>query len=197
MKLEIPMKKYMLILLALFAAAGLYAQKTYSVGDTGPGGGIVFYASPQGFAVEDGKGGVKICHYLEVSKEDLGTMTWCPTGNLAVELPVYEIGNGLSSSRKIADFPYYKVKPTGKNCAAVACLQYKTKTTKTGDWYLPTADELRLVFKNLTAEQLGCTHQDFYWSSSSEGNSAWARKSKTSSLESHATSHCVRAVHAF
>ncbi|MBP5442425.1 MAG: hypothetical protein J6Y60_04210 [Treponema sp.] len=193
------MKKFLLSALILAALMPAFA-KSYSVGDIGPGGGIVFYKSVEGFEVDDGMGSVQICHYLEVSPEDLGSTTWIPsTASFLGDLDdIYSIGAGKANTFLIANAGLCPEELTKENCAAFACSVYSTKTTSAGDWYLPSSDELKLVFKNLTLEQLKCTSKDFYWSSSEEGEgSAWARKNKTSTIDSKNQKFLVRAIHAF
>ncbi|MBP5359211.1 MAG: hypothetical protein J6Y69_08515, partial [Treponema sp.] len=43
----------------------------YKIGDTGPGGGTVFFVSEEGFDVPDEKGNVERCHYLERAKRTI------------------------------------------------------------------------------------------------------------------------------
>ena len=193
------MKKF-LISAVLFAALFPLFAKSYSIGDIGPGGGIVFYKSDEGFEVDDGMGDIQLCHYLEVSAEDLGATTWIPSDACFLEdlENTYAIGAGKANTFLIANAGLCPEDLNEENCAAYACSVYSTKTTRPGDWYLPSSDELKLVFKNLTLEQLKMTSKDFYWSSSEEGEgSAWARKNKTSTLDSKTSKFLVRAVHAF
>ena len=193
------MKKFLLCTL-LFAALTPIFAKSYSIGDIGPGGGIVFYKSAEGFEVDDGMGDVQVCHYLEVSAEDLGATTWIPSeASFLEDLDnIYGIGAGKANTFLIANAGLCPEDLTKENCAAYVCSVYSTKTTSPGDWYLPSSDELKLVFKNLTLEQLKVTSKDFYWSSSEEGEgSAWARKNKTSTIDSKTCKFLVRAIHAF
>ena len=193
------MKKFLICTLLFAALTPLFA-KSYSIGDIGPGGGIVFYKSAEGFEVDDGMGDVQVCHYLEVSAEDLGATTWIPSeASFLEDLDnIYGIGAGKANTFLIANAGLCPEDLTKENCAAYVCSVYSTKTTSPGDWYLPSSDELKLIFKNLTLEQLKCTSKDFYWSSSEEGEgSAWARKNKTSTIDSKNSKYLVRAIHAF
>ena len=192
------MKKVILFMLAL--AGTLAFAKEYKIGDMGPGGGIVFYVSKSGFEVDDGMGSVETCHYLEVSKEDLGQTTWTPSPAVFLEDldETYAIGSGKANTFLIAYAGLCPEEVTVENCAAYACFEYRTKTTKPGDWFLPSSDELKLVFTNLSLEQLNVTSKEFYWSSSEESDgSAWARKNKTSTVDAKGKRFNVRAVHAF
>ena len=193
------MKKFLISALLLAAFVPVLAN-SYSIGDIGPGGGIVFYKSEEGFEVDDGMGDVQLCHYLEVSVEDLGMTTWVPSTACFLEDldDIYGIGAGKANTFLIANAGLCPEDLNEENCAAYACSVYSTKTTRPGDWYLPSSDELKLVFKNLTTTQLKCSSPEFYWSSSEEGEgSAWARKNKTSTINSKTCKYLVRAVHAF
>ena len=192
------MKKSILMLMILFGAAAF--AKEYKIGDTGPGGGIVFYVDKSGFTVDDGMGTQETCHYMEVSTEDLGQTTWTPSPAVFLEDldETYAVGSGKANTFLIAYAGLCPEEVTVENCAAYACFEYKTKTTKPGDWFLPSSDELKLIFKNLSLEQLNVSSKDFYWSSSEESDgSAWARKNKTSTVDAKAKRFNVRAVHAF
>lgn len=190
-------KKWVSVISLLLISVLVFAtEKVYKVGDIGPGGGIVFYKNTAGFSVDDGKGGTMVCHYLEVSKEDLGCVSWAPSFAKSVSSK-YGIGEGKAATREILKASG-KTKMTAENCAAYICSKYKTSTTKAGDWFLPTSDEIRVLFKNLSPEKLDITNTEFYWSSSlEEGNRAWARKNKTSTIDTIDKKFMVRAVHAF
>lgn len=117
----------------------------YKIGDEGPGGGIVFYTSEAGFKVYDGMGGSAIYHYLEMSKETLGEAYSYPEKK---DIVTNEgIGYGKNNTYKILNKHTCKTL-TKENCAAYKCSEYSTPTTKSGDWWLPSHDELELIYKN-------------------------------------------------
>ena len=139
--------------------------KIYNIGDNGPGGGVIFYYSEAGFNVYEPDGSVRKCHYFEVSKFDLGDIKWSIKSNI---LTLTSLGSG-----KINTFKIIKSYPntgtlTKENCAAFACHSYSTATTKVGDWFLPSIDELSLLYKNLRERVLlsNTTNDTVYWSSS-------------------------------
>ena len=112
----------------------------YKVGDEGPGGGIVFYASKEGFTVYDGQGEDEICHYLEMSKTSLGR-SWSCVDYVDTE---QGLGWGKSNCYKILHSNY---DIDEESCAAYRCSVYATPTTKRGDWFLPSKVELDLMYQ--------------------------------------------------
>ena len=154
--------------------------KTYNIGDTGPGGGIIFYYSEAGFDVYEPDGSVKKCHYLEVSKFDLGDIRWCTQRNYNASCcditTLTDVGTGRINTFKIIKSSHKGGRITKENCAALACHSYSTATTKTGDWFLPSKDELNLLYQNLGKRVMlsNTTNNDYYWSSSqSFNNYSW------------------------
>jgi uncharacterized repeat protein (TIGR02543 family) len=128
----------------------IYAKwSEYNVGDTGPGGGKVFYkVTPSGFPMADGG----TCYYLEAALVDVTTEStlkrwtsyFSPYDSIpAVEDP--EIGSGRNNTRIILLGTNDSSAP-----AALACTGY-TGGGK-NDWFLPSRDELKKLYeqKNLS-----------------------------------------------
>ena len=157
-------------------------NKTYTIGDDGPGGGIIFYYSEAGFDVYEPDGSVKKCHYLEVSKFDLGKISWCPkeVGADCCNITTFTtVGAGRINTFKIIKSTHRSGTITKENCATLACHSYSTATTKAGDWFLPSKDELNLLYQNLGKRVLlsNTTNDNWYWSSSRYNNlSAWIQR---------------------
>ena len=180
--------------------------KTYNIGDDGPGGGIIFYYSEAGFDVYEIDGSTKKCHYLEVSKFDLGKISWCSRKAGAEDCcnitTLTKLGSGRINTFKIIKSYHSGGTLTKENCAALACHSYSTATTKAGDWFLPSKDELNLLYKNLGERVLlsNTTNDNYYWSSSQGDNDrAWYR-SFSDGFKSYGikyNTHSVRAVRAF
>ncbi|MBR2316869.1 MAG: DUF1566 domain-containing protein [Spirochaetales bacterium] len=156
--------------------------KTYNIGDDGPGGGIIFYHSEVGFDVYEPDGSVKKCHYLEVSKFDLGKISWCTQKSYTYSCNITtlpDVGAGRINTFKIIKSSHKGGTITKENCAALACHSYSTATTKAGDWFLPSKDELNLLYQNLGKRVLlsNTTNDNYYWSSSQDDyyKSAWVQ----------------------
>jgi len=76
------------------------------------------------------------------------------------------VGAGRGNTAKI--IAYYG----SGNYAAKACVEYSAGLY--ADWFLPSLDELKLMYANLGTKGIGDFAQDMYWSSTDNGNQ-WAR----------------------
>ena len=169
---------------AAFAFAhGAFAQEQnaagkYKIGDKGPGGGIVFYYSEEGFPVQNSDDATPvICHYLECSPEELGEIRWCSCGDekWCDVNTTYDVGAGKLNTAHIVNYTHEKPL-TLSNCAAYACAAYSTKTTKAGEWYLPSKFEVNLIYESF--RKIGkVVSKEWHWSSS-QGNDicAWGKR---------------------
>ena len=127
-------------------------QVNYSIGDTGPAGGIVFYDKG---SYSDG------WRYLEVAPSDQGSsLTWEGDG-IEVGGTGTAIGSGKSNTEKIVT-----ALGTG-NYAARLC--YDLELGGYDDWFLPSKDELNEL--NTQKDIVGGFASGDYWSSS-ESNSS-------------------------
>lgn len=169
------MRKIALILVSLMFAGCFLTAQTYNIGDTGPGGGIVFYVSDVAFPVRQPNGETKMCRYMEVSPVDIGESKW---GDGYEEDPhtLQGLGTGLMNTYNIVS--YNADNMTTANCAAYACLMYSTQTTRKGEWWLPSRVELNLLYKNLRDKVIATWSGDgVYWSSSQRNNNyAWFQR---------------------
>lgn len=177
-------------------------EKKWKVGEKGPGGGWIFYYSEKGFSIyENDK--VKVCHYLECSPDLVGDdcSLWCPCSSKSwCNIKTYEgIGTGKQNTSNIVSATHSGGKLNGYNCAAKACLEYFTETTKAGDWYLPSKLELDLIYKNLVKTGI-IKGYAWYWSSSQSNNGyAWVQRF-SDGCQNDIYKYdiiCVRAVRAF
>jgi hypothetical protein len=142
-----------------------YCQQTeeFAIGDTGPGGGTVFY--DKGFYSNGWR-------YIEAATEDLGFFEW---GCAAMQVGDTSagIGAGLTNSSFVAythdNLNDYYNNPSVCNAfnnGTVA--SHKTMFMLSGnqdDWFLPSEEELLLMYANLQTQGLGNFTQTQYWSS--------------------------------
>ena len=136
----------------------LYAKWNfqYNIGDTGPGGGKIFFRSDTGFTMTDTN---ETCYYLEAALTNMSTTTiaWASSGFTYTDISGTElaIGTGRRNTALIL--------ATDANApAAKACKDYNGggKT----DWFLPSKDELNELYVNSSA--VGNLGTNTYWSSS-------------------------------
>jgi hypothetical protein len=155
---------------------------TCVVGDTGPGGGKVFYVATAAF--ECGPARASTCKYLEAAPSGWNTgsdpqRTWAKTSEsvTAVNNPTapqtataIAIGWGYRNTRAII------LQGNTDTATSAAALADSYAVTVSGvlidDWYLPSKDELNELY--LVQTTVGGLAADVYWSSSEQGDSsAW------------------------
>jgi hypothetical protein len=179
----------------------------YNIGDTGPGGGIVFYKDlSTGFNcgatfsnIGSPTGG--LCHYLEVAPLTWSdssatfdpTLPWAISPNLTTSVPgVSEVDNwpenilkpgdiGLGLSNSIA------VVTQNGSCATIALCGYAAGAARIyqanalSDWYLPTAMEMHLlcqwVVGGTPSKSSKCTGGPVVNGGFSSGNSPYSTSS--------------------
>ncbi len=124
-------------------------KDNYKIGERGPAGGWIFYDKG------NSKGGWR---YLEAAPDDIkGRINW--SNGKAVKLGIISsrIGTGKINTAKL-------VKILGKGSyAAKLCTDYNVGNKN--DWFLPSKDELNLMYKNLHLKGLGDFPGEIYWSS--------------------------------
>lgn len=157
-------------------------KTSYNIGDDGPGGGIVFYYSEEGFDVYQADGSVKRCNYLEVSKIEVANVSWCSRkylnfGDCSSFKTNTGLGFGKMNTYKIINGKHRGGIVSSKNCAAKVCAEYSTTQTAKGDWFLPSKDELNLLYENLGTRILATATEPCHWSSSKyNSDEAWAQR---------------------
>jgi hypothetical protein len=147
---------------------------TYSIGDPGPGGGIIFYYDSVGFNcgvgfTSTGSPIGDLCHYLEVAPSGWNTgadpvKIWAVSANQRTDVSgitndssAYNNALGIGLGYKNSDLIVAQGNDT--TTAAGAARAY-TNNAKT-DWYLPTTAELNLLCqwnRGVTQDvTIGCT----------------------------------------
>ncbi|GHV80546.1 hypothetical protein AGMMS49944_23370 [Spirochaetia bacterium] len=175
---------------------GTVAQKgnvrdSYRIGDTGPAGGLIFYDKGNN---SDG------WRYLEAAPQDLGQAEWAGHENENIGIVVSgtgtETGRGKRNTQLIVD-AFKRRAYTGRAAQLCASFNYGCYT----DWFLPSKDELDLMYKNLAIKGVGGFTGGWYWSSSEYSNSfAWVQVFSDGNQHTGSKSNrpsYVRAVRAF
>jgi curli biogenesis system outer membrane secretion channel CsgG len=123
------------------------AEKVYQIGDTGPAGGIVFYDK---FSSAGG------WRYMEAAPKV--TEQKFPWGAVTLNLSP-ALGDGKRNTQLIVE----ALREAKSGGAAQYCddLEYGGYT----DWFLPSRDELDLMYRNLKEKSLGGFTNNTYWSS--------------------------------
>jgi hypothetical protein len=136
------------------------ASTAYKIGDTGPAGGIVFYDK---FNYADG------WRYLEIAPEETEQIMEWGAYAKAVNGTQTGIGSGKRNTPVIVNF-LAREEEVGRAAQFCDALEYGGYD----DWFLPSKDELNMVYKNMKQKNLGAFSDDPYWSST-ETNSerAW------------------------
>ncbi|MDR2782418.1 MAG: fibronectin type III domain-containing protein [Treponema sp.] len=171
------------------SATSASSPKVYKVGDTGPAGGIVFY--DLGFTMNGWR-------YLEAAPADIpGVWQW-GSNRKGVDGTIAGIGNGKRNTQLIVEFLNQEGEIM-KAAQVVEAYEYEGFD----DWFLPSKDELDLIYKNLKAKSLGGFQSGSYWTSSDayswDQNRSWFQRFSDGGqgIESKDTSLYVRAIRQF
>jgi hypothetical protein len=133
---------------------------TYKIGDRGPAGGIIF------FDKWSNEGGWR---YLEAAPAE--TEQILPWGDgFRVNGTRTTIGAGRQNTEIIST---YLNNQGAFGYAAQYCMLLEYGGYD--DWFLPSKDELNLMFMNMKQKGLGNFHGDWYWSSSQDSNLPWVQ----------------------
>lgn len=121
----------------------------YNIGERGPSGGWIFYDKG------NSNGGWR---YLEAAPGDLqGRINWSNGRAVKLGITSSRIGSGKKNTSKL-------VQALGKGSyAAKLCTNYNGGNKN--DWFLPSKEELNLMYKNLHLRGLGNFPGEIYWSS--------------------------------
>jgi TolB-like protein len=138
------------------AVAAAQPNKVYKIGDTGPAGGFIFY--DKGNSSGDWR-------YLEAApattegKNLQWSVSAFDTGAKGVE-----VGTGKQNTRNIMDASVQAAvnAPAARLCDRLEYGGYD-------DWYLPSKNELGLMYMNLKVDGIGGFANEWYWSSSESG----------------------------
>jgi TolB-like protein len=162
----------------------------YKIGQKGPAGGIVF------FDKGDYSNGWR---YLEAAPLELEfTARWGASGR-SVQGTHTAVGTGKRNTQFINEFLLNTTKETmtaSQLCNTLNFSGYR-------DWFLPSNDELDLMYKNLKQKGLGGFSNDWYWSSSQyDENRTWGQHFSNGTQRvdfnyGKNTTFLVRAVRAF
>jgi hypothetical protein len=175
------MKQFIKVLLSLVTVALIIfmvtscvtepaVEEEFTVGDPGPAGGIIFYDDEA-----DGVDDIVGYRYLEaasVSTEWVDKV-WGGYGTL-VGGTLTALGTGAANTEKIVT-KYGVAEPYANKTDYAAKLCSDLEYGGYDDWFLPSKDELNLVYLNLHKEGLGgFTSYSSYWNSSEYNtNFAW------------------------
>jgi hypothetical protein len=131
----------------------------YRVGDTGPAGGIIFHDKG---SYSDG------WRYLEASPSvtDRVDQNVFPATTLYREISNRSVGAGLNNTRMYIERLYRN------NVVANTALHYSNNLIHNGfnDWFLPSIEELRLMYNNLRNNSNAGFLPRKYWSSTCNSN---------------------------
>ena len=147
---------------------------TYDIGDTGPAGGIIFYAKD---SASDG------WQYLEAATSDIaigndyahifGYYRTTPTGAaVLVNATATEIGAGKANTTSLVDAMGSAAYVSNDTSTTTTTENYAARLCDTlvvgayEDWFLPSKGELDLMYDNLKMNGLGGFSAQYYWNSS-------------------------------
>jgi tetratricopeptide (TPR) repeat protein len=125
-------------------------------------GGIVFHLDAGG------------SHGLVCTEKDLGVAFWGGKWRIDAKGKGIANGDGMANSRKILELAsWFKLEEgihSAKKLDVVTAARLCLESDHNGytDWYLPTIDELRLIYLNLKVKKLATFEALNYWSSNED-----------------------------
>jgi hypothetical protein len=116
-------------------------------------GGIICYL--------DGNGGGLVC--AKIDQNNGGGMAWAGNENSTTDATGTEVGTGQSNTTKIVNDAGTSIDYAARICDELGLEGYT-------DWFLPSKDELNLMYQNLhtATPSIGDFQTDFYWSSTED-----------------------------
>jgi len=138
-------------IIALLMIACEDEEKTYAIGDIGPGGGVVFYDKK---SVSDG------WRYLEAAPHDQATSVKWANANSSINNKAYGTAIGTGKANTAAIITARGNLDNATNNAAIAA---SVTINGKSDWFLPSRDELGRMYN--ARSHLGIQSGN-YWSSS-------------------------------
>lgn len=151
------------------AKADIMPADDYEIGDTGPAGGTIFY-------IKEGNRGV--WQYLEVAPNNIpGSYSfgyYRPDGMTDSTVGTKsQTGAGKANTNKLVEAmgneTYIEENGDKKGIyAAKACLDYSLNGFN--DWFLPSINELKQIYRNIIAkDEMNYFDDSYFWSSTEDG----------------------------
>jgi TolB-like protein len=126
----------------------------YKIGDIGPAGGFVFYDKG---VFSDG------WRYLEAAPYDIGPVQFSKSSMPNVQITDKKVGSGKANTAVILT-----ILKQNDDLDKAAYLCSMLNINGYNDWFLPSSEELKLIYTNLALKGLGVSSH-IYWSSTLHG----------------------------
>ena len=168
----------------------------YSLGQTGPGGGIIFYYSAAGFTVQMVNSAQNYtAHYLEAAPVDIDDLKWASGSSPFPDITGTGTAIGTGRKNTALILATDATAPAAKACADLT-------TGGRNDWFLPSKDELYQLWVNRTSVGNMKTSTEYWTSSQYDNNNAYWQRFSSSNEQGYYSKTVtypiwVRAVRAF